>query len=151
MDMEESEMNPVEVELLKDSFIEYTKSYEGTFYIWGGDDPSGFDCSGLVVEVCKSVGILARGADYTGESLRQLFSAYVVPMPYKGCLAFFMRDGKAYHVEVCINKYQTIGASGGGSRTKTVQDAIRDNAFIKRRPIPQTTNIVFVDPFQVFA
>jgi hypothetical protein len=105
----------------------------------------------MVVEVCKSVGILARKGDWNGEGLRRLFSAYEVPSPYAGCLIFFMRDGKAYHVEVCINKYQTTGASGGGSRTKTVQDAIRHNAFIKRRPIPQSSNLVFVDPFQVFA
>ena len=143
-------MNPTNVELLKDSFVEYTKGYEGTFYTWGGDDPSSFDCSGIVVEVCKSVGILARKGDWNGEGLRQLFSAYEVPKPYKGCLVFFMRDGRAYHVEVCINEYQTTGASGGGSRTKTVQDAIKHNAFIKRRPIPQASNLVFVDPFQVF-
>ena len=142
-------MNPIDVALLKDSFLEYTKGFEGTFYTWGGDDPSGFDCSGLCIEGLKSVGILARKSDYTGERLRQLLAAYEVPTPYEGCLVFFMRDGKAYHVEVCINKYQTVGASGGGSRTKTVQDAIKHNAFIKRRPIPQTSNLVFIDPFQV--
>jgi len=51
-------------------------------------------------------------------------------------------------VEVAINKYQTIGASGGGSKTRMVQDAIRQNAFIKRRPIPSVPNLVFIDPFQ---
>lgn len=144
-------MNPVDVELLRQSFLEYIKGFEGTFYTWGGDDPHGFDCSGLVIEGLKSVGIIARKSDYTGERLRQLFSAYEVGTPHPGCLVFFMRDGKAYHVEVCLNKYQTIGASGGGSKTKTHQDAINQNAFIKRRPIPQSSNLVFIDPFQVFA
>ena len=32
--------------------------YIGKFYKWGGDDPSGFDCSGFVIEILKSVGIL---------------------------------------------------------------------------------------------
>lgn len=144
-------MNPPDVQLLKQSFIEYLKSFEGTFYIWGGDDPSGFDCSGLSVECLKSVGIIARNVDYAGEGLRQLLMAYEVKIPYGGCLVFFMKDGKAYHVEVAINKYQTIGASGGGSKTKTVQDAIRDNAFIKRRPIPTSSNLLFIDPFKVLA
>jgi cell wall-associated NlpC family hydrolase len=144
----EDDMNPIDVELLRDSFIEYTKGYERTFYTWGGDDPSGFDCSGLSVENLKSVGLLARKTDYPAEGLRKMFSAYEVPSPYAGCLVFFIREGRAYHVEIVINKYQTIGASGGGSKTKTREDAIRHNAFIKRRPIPQRSNLVFIDPFQ---
>lgn len=141
-------MTPYDVDLLKTSFIEYLKSFEGTFYMWGGDDPSGFDCSGLAVEVLKSIGLLGRNSDYTGEGLRSLFSKYEVPAPYDGCLVFFMRNGKAYHVEIAINKFQTIGASGGGSNIKTVQDAIKHNAYVKRRPIPQSSNLIFIDPFK---
>jgi len=38
-----------------------------TFYLWGGDDPlAGFDCSGFVIEILKSVGIL--------EEWRRLYS-----------------------------------------------------------------------------
>jgi hypothetical protein len=143
-------MVPSDIELLKRSFIEYLKHFEGTPYIWGGDDFSGFDCSGLSVEVLKSIGLIARKADYTADGLRKLFEKYVVPTPYEGCLVFFMRNGTAYHIEIAINKYQTIGASGGSSSVKTVQDAIKQNAFIKRRPIPQSLELVFIDPFKAF-
>ena len=44
--------------------------YLGKPYIWGGDDPvGGFDCSGLVVELFKSVGKLPRQGDWTAHDL----------------------------------------------------------------------------------
>jgi hypothetical protein len=51
-------------------------------------------------------------------------------------------------VEVCIDESFTIGSSGGGSKTLTVADAIRDHAFIKVRPIFRGRHITgFCDPF----
>lgn len=144
-------MTPNDVTLLKDSYIEYMKKFEGTFYTWGGNDPSSFDCSGYIIEGLKSVGLLPRKVDYTSDQLYQMFKKYEVSVPYEGCLIFWVRSGKSYHVETAINKYQMIGASGGGSDVKTRQDAIKKNAFIKRRPIPQTSNLVFVDIFQVLS
>ena len=42
----------------------------GLPYIWGGDDTiKGFDCSGFVIELFKSVGILPRKGDWTAETL----------------------------------------------------------------------------------
>lgn len=49
-------------------------SYLGTPYIWGGDDPSGFDCSGFVIECLKSVGLLSEKEDYTADGLYHLFN-----------------------------------------------------------------------------
>lgn len=133
-------------ELLRAEFVEYMKRFIGTFYSWGGDDPSGFDCSGLAVEGCKSVGVMSRGnaVDYTAHGMMLLYYEYKVFRPYAGCLAFNLNEeGHAIHVEVCINDFQTVGASGGGSNTKTREDAIKHNAFVKIRPIRGT---VFVDP-----
>jgi len=53
-------------------FLQSALSYLGTPYVWGGDDPSGFDCSGFVIECLKSAGILNEREDYTAESLRAL-------------------------------------------------------------------------------
>lgn len=121
-------------------------SHLGTFYTWGGDDPSGFDCSGLVVEILKSVGLLPRGSDYTAAMLDQRYRAYVVAEPGLGCLAFYGKPGPATHVEFVLNDRLAVGASGGGRKVRTRQDAIDANAFIKIRPI--RAGATFADPFR---
>ena len=56
-------------------------SYLGTFYTWGGDDPSGFDCSGLVIECLKSIGVLPRSGDWTANTLSKKFVSVIEPKP----------------------------------------------------------------------
>lgn len=47
-----------------------------------------------------------------------------------------------------INEDLAIGASGGGSRTRTRQDAIKHNAFIKIRPVDSRKYIAgFANPY----
>ena len=117
----------------------------GTFYKWGGDDPSGFDCSGLIVEILKAVGILERQRDATAEELSRMYSG--VLKPYKGCLVFY--DIPIRHVEFCLDGEFAIGASGGGSNTLTIEDAIKNNAYVKIRPIKRERIIAgYVDPFK---
>lgn len=122
-------------------------SYHGTFYSWGGDDPSGFDCSGLAIEWLKSVDLLPRKYDTTAQGLFDLYKAYRCS-PKQTALVFFGQNvNTIIHVETCINDKLAIGASGGGRNTKTREDAIRDNAFIKVRGIYSRKNIVAIcDP-----
>lgn len=122
----------------------------GTFYKWGGDNPSGFDCSGLIVEILKSCGVLRRRYDATASGLYYKFKE--VPVPTEGALACYWNkdETRVVHIEYCLNKTLTIGASGGGSRTLTHEDAIRDSAYIKVRPINyKRGKVSFVDPFFV--
>jgi len=131
----------------KEIALLYAYKFIGTFYSWGGDDPSGFDCSGFIVEILKSVAILKRKTDYTAQGLWDKFKDKQVEKPYAGCLVFWGND-RAIHIEMCINKDLSIGACGGGSRTITKQDAINHNAFIKVRPWNTRFNIKgFADPF----
>ena len=124
-------------------------SLHGKPYIWGGDDPmAGFDCSGFVIEILKSVGVLPRGGDWTADGLWRMFSTRQTMLPSEGCLAFWTSDGThARHVEYCINDSTTIGASGGGSDTVTIQDAIENNAYIKVRPIHTPGLLGYINPF----
>jgi cell wall-associated NlpC family hydrolase len=43
-----------------DSIIEDGYNMEGTVYIWGGDNPKGFDCSGFIVWLLKSNNIKVK-------------------------------------------------------------------------------------------
>jgi len=132
---------------LRGAMLQYAIQFLGKFYKWGGDDPSGFDCSGFVIELIKAVGALPRRADYTADGLMNLMIGCKVNNPSLGCLVFYVNDnGRAYHVEFCATELLSIGASGGGSNTRTIQDAINQNAFIKVRPIKRGgAKMVFVD------
>ena len=58
-------------------FIKTALSNLGTHDIWGGDDPSGFDCSGFVIECLKAVGLLSEQEDYTADGLYRKLSELV--------------------------------------------------------------------------
>lgn len=121
----------------------------GTPYVWGGDDPmQGFDCSGFVIEILKSVGVLPRKGDWTANGLWQHFREAI--SVHEGSLVFWENKSKSkmIHVEYCLDSKHSIGASGGGSSTWTVEDAIKRNAYVKIRPIRSRANIAgFVNPF----
>ena len=123
--------------------------YLGTWYKWGGDDASGFDCSGFICELLQSVGKIGRKEDLTAGGLFVRFKLARVNKPELGCLVFYGLDEQHItHVEFCLDEKHSIGASGGGSHCLTIEDAIQLNAFIKVRPIQSRFDIVgFVNPF----
>lgn len=125
---------------------EIAMAYIGTLYRWGGDDPSGFDCSGFVIEILQSVGKLPRKGDWSAGALSTMFPK--IENPSLGCLVFYDNGQSIIHVEFCLNEELSIGASGGGSTTLTQADAISQNAYIKIRPFRSRGNLnYFVDPF----
>ena len=129
---------------------DYARQFVGRFYIWGGDDPSGWDCSGLVVEALKAVGLMREREDLTAEGLRRKFHDKVVPRPYTGCIVFYVNDeGRAFHTGIMLDSEHAVEAAGGSRSTVTLDAAIRDNAFVKIRPwwMRRPAKIVFVDPW----
>ena len=131
--------------------IQIAWSHLGKPYLWGGDDPiAGMDCSGAVQEWAYSVGALAATVDRTAHGLWLHYQGVVRPAPDTGYLVFWWNRDRTRirHIELCLNDALSIGASGGGSRTRTRADAVRDNAYIKIRPIQGRGVIAgYVDPF----
>ncbi|HUV28895.1 MAG TPA: NlpC/P60 family protein [Anaerolineales bacterium] len=132
---------------MREIALKIAYSYLGTPYIWGGDDPSGFDCSGFCIEILQSVGCLPRNGDWTADQLADLWQRTRSDDP--GNLVFWRSDGgKVIHVEMCIGDGLAIGASGGGSKTTTIAAAIKQNAFIKIRPINSRPKVWgYTNPF----
>lgn len=110
---------------------------------------AGFDCSGFVIEILQTVGLLPRAFDTTADGLYRKFEK--VASAREGRLVFWHGgDGqRMIHVEYCIDSVHSIGASGGGSKTISVKEAIEQNAYIKIRPFRSRKHLAeyFVDPF----
>ena len=136
---------------LRHEMVDYLAAWIGTPYTWGGDDFSGFDCSGLIHEVLQAHGLEDRGWDSNAHGLYLIHKQNKIEgMPQPGDLVFWFTDGKAKHVEMVYSVIPgfifVIGASGGGSKTQTRNDAILHNAYVKKNLIdyrnPQPYKIV---------
>lgn len=119
-----------------DWLIHTALAYLGTPYRWGGDDPSGFDCSGFVVECLKTAGLLSESDDLSADGLWRKYASLTIEKPERGAL-LFTRNSKSVvtHVVICLDRFFQIGASGGTSRTTNSETAWRDNAYVRIRPI----------------
>jgi len=121
--------------------VEALIMHMGLPYKWGGNDPmAGFDCSGLMVEVLQTVGLMGSGSDDTADGLSRMFNETEVFQP--GVMVFWdwNKDGRIDHVEMIAHvdddgEIYTVGASGGDNSTSSVQAAIMADAYVKMRPL----------------
>lgn len=77
----------------------------GAPYVWGGQGPWGFDCSGLTAFAFRSAGYNLPGGSYN-----QIGHGYYVSSPAPGDLVFY-GPGGSQHVAIFIGNGQVVQAS----------------------------------------
>lgn len=129
--------------------LRYAWTWLGRPYVWGGDDPSGIDCSGLVIEILAGVGILPHGYDGTASGLFLRFAGRKIDAPKPGALVFYKQaSGFISHVGLVLENDIVLQAAGGGSATTSPDAAWAAAAFVKLRPLAYRSELrLYVDPF----
>ena len=99
----------------------------GVPYVWGGNTPKGFDCSGLIQYSYARVGMeFPRVTVTQRKASRQVSRASLRP----GDLVFFHIDGKRYsHIGIYVGERRFVHAPRTG---KYVSTASLDNPYWQR-------------------
>ena len=128
---------------------QYALSHLNLPYKWGGDDPiSGYDCSGFVIELLKSVGELPHRFDTTAQGLYDHFlekTGILSSECYFGALVFYGSGvNRISHVAFGLDHVRIIEAGGGGRTVLDERSASKQNAYIRIRPVDYRSDRVAI-------
>lgn len=95
--------------------VEYAKKFLGKPYVYGGNGPNSFDCSGFTKYVYKNFGINIERTSYS-----QLNNGYYVSKDalQPGDIVFFKQGSSVDHVGIYVGNGQMIHASSPGDVVK---------------------------------
>jgi cell wall-associated NlpC family hydrolase len=114
----------------RSKFVSLIKQEIGQPYQWGG-----MDCSGLV-NYCLDRADFPLPTDLTAAMLAEYFRKKTIPRLQAPPGSLFFYGAPVSHVMVVIEHWDNgtiilAGARGGTSKTKTLDDATRDRAFVQ--------------------
>lgn len=142
-------MSNISPQNAKDTLRCLMLKFHGMPYRWGGDDTiEGFDCSGGVLEMLMSIGLWPHGQDATAQMIFDVFNnpkkAINLQKPPMGSLVWFGQPGKITHIGMVWADDIMFEFGGGGSKTKTADDAVKQNAYGRFRPISNRSDLVAI-------
>ncbi|MFC5665957.1 C40 family peptidase [Kitasatospora misakiensis] len=114
-----------------ESAIDYALAQLGKPYVWGGDGPSGYDCSGLVQQAYRRAGIgLPRVADDQYAATTPITAGQL----RRGDLLFWSDSGRAsgiHHVGIYLGggKFVEAPRPGKAVRVSTISGDFRPTHF----------------------
>lgn len=112
-------------------------SYLNIPYIYGGKNPLvGEDCSGLVCEFLKALGVLTTNEELGSQQIYDKFKPMTVAgEPAVGSLAFYGSDvSHIDHVAIFIDDKFILEAGHGTADTLTKEVATQRGAYSRIRP-----------------
>ncbi|GEK35406.1 C40 family peptidase [Kurthia sibirica] len=103
------------------------KQYLGVPYVWGGQSPNGFDCSGFITYVYNKAGISTPR--YTAAGFYSVSTA--VSNPQVGDLVFFKNTYKSgiSHIGIYLGNGQMVSAAGNRVQIESVNSSYWKNHF----------------------
>ncbi len=112
---------------IRHAMIDEAFKHFGKPYVYGGNGPDNFDCSGFALHVLRRINRWPED-DVRAVDIYRHFKKYEVEKPYKGCLVFFSgKNGEdtaaegINHVVFCVNEQVIIGANGRRERRVSVE------------------------------
>ncbi|WP_239633202.1 NlpC/P60 family protein [Paenibacillus sp. H1-7] len=114
------------------AMLDFAKGYLGTRYVWGGETPGGFDCSGFV----RFVFAQTRGIDLPRTSTEIFYTVgTAVAVPQPGDLVYFDKSGPA-HIGIYLGNGQFISAtSSHGVRIDSIYSSYWSSRYIGAKSI----------------
>lgn len=112
----------------REDVVDYARSHIGKSYLWGGDGPNRFDCSGLTSYVYDQAGVyIPRTANQQRQAMEWIPSYQVKA----GDLVFFhSSSGRVYHTGIVSDIW-------------TIIDSPRPGRYVSERKIWTRENISF--------
>lgn len=129
---------------MREAIVLYAHKFLALPYEWGGDGRKnkGFDCSGLILEVLWSVGLMKGVKDATAQDIYSNFKLKNdgIHIQQHGNLIFFGKGLNAItHIGITINSFQYIEAGGG--------DSTNVAGMVRIRPLSHRSDVVAIIDF----